>query len=107
MRTQILAAAMVITLAVGMASRAMALDHKVGHASRHIKVHHAGGMHGYAAKRSRFVRLRSSERWRQGDTSYRGGFIDLGPLGITAACGSYRTKHGYCGPGYSVSAWTY
>jgi hypothetical protein len=107
MRKQILPAATVIALAMCATTSAMALDGKVGHASRHIKVHHGGGMHGFPVKRSRSARLRSSERWRQGDTSYRGGFIDLGPLGITAACGSYRTKHGYCGPGYSVSAWTY
>jgi hypothetical protein len=25
---------------------------------------------------------------------------------MTAACGSYRSKH-YCGQGYSVSGWSY
>ena len=90
MRQKILATAAVLTLAVG-ATSAMASSHKAGHGGRHARNSHA---------------VRSAESWRQGDTGYRGGFIDLGPLGFTAACGSYRSKH-YCGQGYSVSGWTY
>jgi hypothetical protein len=88
MRAQILATAAALMLAVGATTGAIASSHKASHA-RH---HHA---------------VRSAESWRQGDTGYRGGFIDLGPLGFTAACGSYAYKGRRCGQGYSVSAWTY
>jgi hypothetical protein len=91
MRKQISAIAMIFLLAASATANAMASSHKAGHAGRHAKNSHP---------------VRSAESWHQGDTSYRGGFIDLGPLGITAACGSYRSRH-YCGQGYSVSAWSY
>ena len=91
MRKQILATAAVLVLAIGATTSAMASSHKAGHGARHARNYHT---------------VRNAESWRPGDTSYRGGFIDLGPLGITAACGSYRSKH-YCGQGYSVSAWSY
>ena len=87
MRKQILATAAVLVPAIGATTSTMASDRKSGH-----------GRYSHT--------VRNAESWRQGDTSYRGGFIDLGPLGITAACGSYRSKH-YCGQGYSVSGWTY
>jgi hypothetical protein len=91
MRQKILVTAAVLTLAVGTTTSAIAFSHKAGHAGRHARNYHT---------------VRNAESWRPGDTSYRGGFIDLGPLGITAACGSYRSKH-YCSQGYSVSAWSY
>jgi hypothetical protein len=91
MKQKILVTAAVLALAVSATSSAMASSHKAGHAARHARNFHT---------------VRSAEGWRQGDTSYRGGFIDLGPLGITAACGSYRSQH-YCGQGYPVSAWSY
>jgi hypothetical protein len=81
-----------MALAIGATTSAMASDHKAGHAGRHVRKLHT---------------VRGPESWRQGDTGYRGGFIDLGPLGITAACGQYHHKQGYCGQGYSVSGWSY
>jgi hypothetical protein len=105
MRKQILAATTVIALAIAAVTSAMAFDHKAGHAGRHVKAHHAAGMHGYAAKRNRLAGARNPGRWHQGND--RGGFIDLGPLGFTAACGSPSYKGRYCGQGYSVSGWTY
>jgi hypothetical protein len=91
MRQRILATIAVLVLAASATTSAMASSHKAGHTGRHARNSHP---------------LRGAESWHQGDTTYRGGFIDLGPLGITAACGSYRSKH-YCGQGYSVSGWTY
>jgi hypothetical protein len=106
MKKQILAAATLIALAIGATTSAMAFDdHKAGHGGRHLKAHHAESTHGTAARRSRLARTRNPES--RGNTSYRGGFIDLGPLGVTAACGSPSYKGRYCGQGYSVSGWTY
>ena len=106
MSKKILAATTVIALAMSAGTSTMAFGHKASHSGHHVKAHHAGGMYGHALKRSRLASVRGSYCWREGDTGYRGGFIDLGPLGITAACGSYRSKR-YCGQGYSVSGWTY
>lgn len=89
MTKQILATAVVLTLAVVATTSAIASSHRGGHAG-----HHARHLH----------TVRGAESWPSAD---RAGFIDLGPLGFTAACGSYRTKRGYCGQGYSVSGWTY
>ena len=88
MRKQILAGATVFVFAAGLTTSAMAFDHKVG------KHGHAGRVHAGAG--------------RNYDVRYnQGGFISLGPLGFTAACGSYPPQRGYCGQGYSISAWTY
>jgi hypothetical protein len=108
MRKKILAAATVLVLAATATTSAMAFGHKAGHAGSHVRNLRAGGTHSLAAKRnSRFAGVRGSAGWGQGESGYRGGFIDLGPFGIMAACGLYSHKHGYCGPGYSVSAWSY
>ena len=89
MRKQVLATAAVLTLAAVATTSAIASSHGGGHAGHHARrLHTVGG----------------AEVWRSGD---RGGFVDLGPLGFTAKCGSYRTKRSYCGQSYSVSAWTY
>jgi len=111
MRTQILATTTVLTLLVGATTTVMASAPKKDHHGRHVR-HvqglHAGGIHGHAAKRgSRSAAARDLASWRQGGGGYHGGFIDLGPLGITAACGSYSYRGRHCGQGYSVSAWTY
>jgi hypothetical protein len=106
MRRQILAGAMMTALAAGATTGAMAFDHK-GHGGTHVRGFHAGGAHSFrAARNSRLAGVNGSESRRQSDWSH-GDFIDLGPLGITAACGSYSHKHAYCGPGCSVSAWSY
>lgn len=98
MRKQILAGATALAFTAGMTTGAMAFDHKAG--GHHVRGFHAGRAHSSGAKSSnRLAGVRGPID--------RGGFIDLGPLGITAACGSYRHQHGYCGSGYSVSAWSY
>jgi hypothetical protein len=111
MQKRILAGVTVLAFSAGVMSSAMALDQKAGRGGHHIKGFRAGGMHSSEARRNtRFSGVRGFESWRQNDRGhggYHGGFIDLGPLGITAACGSYRYKNGGCGPGYSVSAWSY
>ncbi len=99
MRKQTLVSLTILAFVTGMTTGATALDRKAGHGGHHIRGFPAGGMHSSGTKpSSRLAGVR-------GPTD-RGGFIDLGPLGITAACGSYRSKH-YCGQGYSVSAWSY
>lgn len=107
MRKQILATAAVLMLAASTTTSAMAFDHKSSRSGHHVRSIHASGMHSFGPRhRARFAGVRGSTGWGQDEAGYRGGFIDLGPLGIMAACGSYRSKH-YCGQGYSVSAWTY
>jgi hypothetical protein len=100
MRKQILANLTILAFVTGMMTDAMAFDHKGGHGGHHVGGFHAGGTHSSGTKRSnRLAGVRGPVD--------RGGFIDLGPLGIAAACGSYRHQRGYCGSGYSVSAWSY
>jgi hypothetical protein len=106
MRNQILAVATIFLLAAGATTGAMASGHRAGYGGSHVRGFHVTGMHGVNGHRARLARARRPESWREGGSDVRGGFIDLGPLGITAACGSYRSKH-YCGQGYSVSAWSY
>jgi hypothetical protein len=99
MRKQILANLTILAFVTGMTTGAMAFDHKADRAS-HVRHFHAGATHSFGARRgNRFAGVRA--------TDDRGGFIELGPLGITAACGSYHHQHGDCGSGYSVSAWSW
>ena len=106
MRRQIIAGATMLVLAAGTTTGANALAHKAGRHGDHVGRIHAGGAHGHRARHaSRIARVRESRRydgWNEGGQNY-GGFIDLGPLGITAACGQYNYRHGYCGQGYSIS----
>ena len=116
MRKQILATATALTLAAGLTTSAMAFE--TDSSSRHSGQFRAGaygGMHGPRGRHiSRYAGVRGFESrrhggWNYGGPSYRGGLVDLGPLGITtAACG-----HGYCGPGYGpysygtpIDAWS-
>jgi hypothetical protein len=100
MRKLILANLTIFAFVTGMTTGATAFDRKAGHGGHHVRGFHAGGTHSSGTKRSnRLAGVRGPID--------RGGFIDLGPLGITAACGSSRHQHGYCGSGYSVSAWSY
>jgi len=107
MRTLILVITTVLVLVAGATGSARALEHKASYGSGHGGALHAVGMHRHAAKHiNRSAGVRRSANWREEGPNVHGGFIDLGPLGITAACGSYRSKH-YCGQGYPVSAWSY
>ena len=107
MRTLILVTTTVLVLVAGATGSARAFEHKASYASGHGGALHTVGMRRHAAKLvNRSAGVRRSAIRHEGDPDVRGGFIDLGPLGITAACGSYRSKH-YCGQGYSVSGWTY
>lgn len=103
MMTRLMLAGAVPALAVGIATGAMASDHnsaKGGHHVRHLQPHIRYG--------SRLAGVRGPEVGG-GNPAYNGGFIDLGPLGMTAACGSsanrYRSE--YCGPrnGAPIDAW--
>ncbi len=99
MRKEILAGLTILAFVTGMTAGALAFDNKPDRAG-HVRHFHAGGTHSFGARRgNRFAGVRA--------TDDRGGFIELGPLGITAACGSYRHQHGDCGSGYSVSAWSW
>lgn len=114
MRKQILATTTALALAADLTSSAMARDHKAE--SRRYTGHFAGAsgeMHDRRGRQAmRFAGGGGPERQRHGGLSYggddRGGFVDLGPLGITTACGSYRYGHDDCGSGYGtpIDAWS-
>jgi hypothetical protein len=111
MRKKILATATALTLAAGLTSSAMAFDRNAdsGPHTRHFRAGASGGMYGSRSRHlSRFAGVRGFESRRysgsayyESGPSYRGGFVDLGPLGITTACG-------YCGSGYGtpIDAWS-
>jgi hypothetical protein len=112
MMTRLALADAVLALAVGLTASAMASGQKAGHGDRQVgRFHTASGRTHHFGRGSRFADVRGPENAYPSDGSppYRGGFIDLGPLGITAACGSYPQKHGYCGPRYGapIDAWSY
>jgi len=110
MRKLILAGA-VLALAAGITADAMAYDQKTGTSGSHAgRFHTAASGRAHHIKHSgRLAGARGPESWNPGDGSqgYDGAFIDLGPLGMTAACGSYPRGHGYCGPpsGTPIDAW--
>ena len=112
MRRLILAGA-VLALAAGVTPSAMASDQKADKSGSHIGRFHtaAFGRTHHIRHSSRLAGVRGPESWYPGGGSpgYHGGFIDLGPLGITAACGFYPLGHGYCGQGYGtpIDAWSY
>jgi hypothetical protein len=94
-----------LALAAGMTTGAMASDRKVYKSGSHVgRLHH--GSFGATHRARRSSRL-AGESWYPDGSSqgYQGGFISLGPLGFTAACGPNRR----CGSGYGtpVSGWSY
>lgn len=95
MRTRILAGAAVLALAAGTTTGAMASNHKAGRSGSHVTRTHASATHGWA----RYDRGYAAEA---GNAHDYGGAKSLGPLGFTFGC-----VRGYCGQGYSVSAWSY
>jgi hypothetical protein len=107
MRRLILAGTM-LALAAGVTG-AVASDRKADKIGSHIGRLHSGAYGGthHVRRSSRLAGVRGSESGYPdgGSPGYHGGFISLGPLGITAACGS-RAR---CGSGYgtSISAWSY
>ncbi|WP_298254024.1 hypothetical protein [Bradyrhizobium sp.] len=114
MRGQLLAGATVLALAAGVMTSAMAFDQNHGksrHNAGRVHARTIGGMHHFGGPRHRlagasgFVSPRQGG-WESGSSLGRGGFIDLGPLGFTTACGSYYHRPDYCGQGYSVDAWS-
>lgn len=113
MRWQLLAGATVLVLAAGATTSAMAYEHTSGKAAHHERQVHArtmGGMY-HLGHRHRLAEARGfagprQSGWESDGAFGRGGIIDLGPLGFTTACGSYRHRPDYCGPGYSIEAWS-
>jgi hypothetical protein len=110
---KLIVAGTVLAIAVAATASAKASDQKAGNSGSHVGRFHTatfGGTH-HIRRSSRLAGVRGPENWYPGGGSpgYHGGFIDLGPLGITAACGSYPHRYGYCGPGYGapVHAWSY
>ena len=109
MRMQILAGAAMLALAAAVTTSAMASDHNSDRSGSHARRAHAGAVHGFDARRgSRYAGIRGFESarhggWEGGNAYDHGGFVSLGPLGITAGCG----QRGSCGQGYSVSAWSW
>ena len=111
MMRRLIVAGTMLVLAAGATSGAMASDRTADQSGRHAGRSHtaASGSAHHLGRGSRLAGVRGPESGYPGGGSYGGGFIDLGPLGITAACGSYPHRYGYCGPGYSTSigAWSY
>jgi hypothetical protein len=107
MRSLILAGT-VLALAAGVTASAMASDRKGDKSGSHVGRFHtaAFGRTHHIRRSSRLAGVRGPESGYPGGGNH-GGFIDLGRLGITAACGSY--PHRYCGPGYGtpIDAWSY
>lgn len=98
-------ASAVLALLAGVTTGAVASDPKAHKSGSHVgRLHHGalGGTH-HVRRGSPLA----GESWYPDDSSsgYHGGFISLGPLGFTAACGPSRR----CGSGYgtSISAWSY
>ena len=103
MRTLILAGT-VLVLVAGVATGAVASDRKTGKGGSQVGRFHtaaSGGTH-HIRHNSRLAGVRAPEGWYPGSAGYQGGFVDLGPLGMTAACGFYPVGHGYCGPDYGT-----
>jgi hypothetical protein len=94
MKALILAIAAMLALAAGMTTGAMASSHKAGRGS-HVTRIHANGTHGWARHARGYAAV-------DGSAYDYSGAKSLGPLGFTFGC-----VHGYCGQGYSVSAWSY
>ena len=113
MMTRPVLAGMVLALAVAVTAGAMASDQKAGKSGRHVGRFHAAAFAGthHVRRSSRLAGVRGPESryGGGGSTGYQGGFVDLGPLGMMAACGAYPpTSAGYCGPrnGAPIDAWS-
>jgi hypothetical protein len=106
---RLILAGTVLALAAGVTTGAVASDRKAYKSGSHVGRLHPGalGSTHHVRRSSRLAGVRGSESWYPdgSNPNYHGGFISLGPLGITAACGSSRR----CGSGYgtSISAWSY
>ena len=113
MMRKLILAGTVLALTAGVTASAMASDQKADKSGSHVGRFHtaAFGRTHHVRRSSRLAEVRGPETWYPGGGSpgYHGGFIDLGPLGITAACGSYPHRYGHCGPGYGapIDAWSY
>ena len=111
MRQKILAGTTALAMAIGMTTSATAFD-RTKDGSR-VGALRTGGHSLRATHGSRFAGVRGHEAWRQGRWGGRRsidseGITDLGPLGFTFG---RIPRYGYCpsqycGPGYSISAWS-
>jgi hypothetical protein len=108
MMTRLMLMGAVLALALGMTAGATASHQKAGKGA-----HYVGHFQQHIRHGSRFAGVRGLEGSYPagGRPAYNGGFIDLGPLGMTAACGFYanRYRSDYCGPrnGAPIDAWSY
>lgn len=100
MKARILAIAAMLAFAAGLTTSAQAFDHKPGRSGSHVGRVHAGGTHSFRARHGSRFALEGG--WEGGNAYGHGGYKNLGPLGVTFGCVA-----GYCGQGYSVSAWSY
>ena len=113
MMTRLILVGTVLALAAGVTASAMASDQKAGKSGHRVGRFHTAALAGthHIRRSGRLALVRGRENRYPGGASpnYYGGFIDLGPLGMTAACGSYPpTSAGYCGPrnGAPIDAWS-
>ena len=93
MRNRVLVMITALVLTAGVTTSAGAFDRKTGRGAGHVKRVHTSGMN---AARTGYGNQFSAP-------PYQGGYKDLGPLGVQFPC----APHGYCGQGYSVSAWSW
>jgi len=104
--TRLTLAGAVLALAAALTTSASAFDQKPGKGA-----HNVGHFQHHIPHGSRLAGVRDPEGSYAagGRPTYNGGFVDLGPLGFTAACGSYanRYRSDYCGPrdGAPIDAW--
>jgi uncharacterized membrane protein len=116
MMRKFIVAGTVLALAAGMTTSTMASDQKAGKSTSHVGRFHAAASDRHYSKRGpRLAGVRGRESWYpgggsqgyQGTFGYQGAFIDLGPLGMTAACGANPHRYDYCGPrnGAPIDAW--
>ncbi len=99
MRKPILAGAALLALAAAVTSSAMASDHKPGRHGSQVGRAYVNGTHSVRVRHT--SRFASEGGWENGNAYGYGQARSLGPLGITFGC-----VHGYCGQGFSVSAWS-
>ena len=113
MMKKLILAGTVLALTAGVTASAMASDQKADKSGSHVGRFHtaAFGRTHHVRRSSRLAGVRGPESGYPGGGSpgNHDGFIDLGPLGMTTACGAYSHGYGHCGQGYGtpIDAWSY
>jgi hypothetical protein len=109
MMRRLILAGTVLALAVGTTTGTIASDQTTGKSSGQVERFHTAADRHHVKRNARLAADRDTESWYPGGGSprYQGAWIDLGPLGMTAACGANPHRPDYCGPrnGAPIDAW--